>query len=181
VVRLALFGHSHTDEMRLLTPTLGSPQLTLPTTISGLVRPEQTDAGVAVKVLPSISPVFAELPSFTLAAVDSRTATLVDYSVILASNSTGIETSWTKSYTFSDAYHLSAFSPATLAPLIAQMQSDPTASTPASEAYIREYRHYFFNDGSPAIKSVWPQLACAMKNISDAAFTQCVCAASTTP
>jgi sphingomyelin phosphodiesterase acid-like 3 len=180
VVRLALFGHSHTDEMRLLTPDLGLPDLTV-ATISGPYQApasNASDAGVAAKIIPSISPVFAELPSFTLAQIDPHTATLMDYSVILASNSTGIGTTWAKSYSFSEAYHLPAFTPATLAPLIAGMQADRTADTPASKTYMREYRRYFFNDGSPPLQSVWPQLACAMSNISDAAFTHCACTAA---
>jgi len=177
VVRLALFGHSHTDEMRLLTPNLGLPGLTIPT-ISGLARPDQPAEGVAVKIVPSISPVFAELPSFTLAAIDPHTAALDDYTVIMASNSTGVDTTWAKSYSFSEAYHLPAFTPATIAPLIAGMQADRAAETPASQTYIREYRHYFFADGSIPLQSVWPQLACAMSNISDAAFTRCACPAA---
>jgi sphingomyelin phosphodiesterase acid-like 3 len=180
VVRLALFGHSHTDEMRLLTPDLGLPNLTV-ATVSGPYQapaPSASDAGVAVKILPSISPVFAELPSFTLAQIDPRTANLIDYSVILASNSTGMGTTWAKSYTFSEAYHLPAFTPATLAPLIAGMEADRAAETPASQTYMREYRRYFFDDGSPPLKSVWPQLACAMSNIHDGAFTHCACPAA---
>jgi sphingomyelin phosphodiesterase acid-like 3 len=180
VVRLALFGHSHTDEMRLLTPDLGMPNFTV-ATISGPYQapiPRASDVGVAVKILPSISPVFAELPSFTLAQVDPRTADLIDYTVILASNSTGLNTTWAKSYTFSEAYRLPAFTAATLAPLIAGMEADRTAETPASQAYMREYRHSFFNDGSPPLQSVWPQLACAMKNILDAAYTRCACSAA---
>jgi sphingomyelin phosphodiesterase acid-like 3 len=177
VIRLALFGHSHTDEMRLLTPNLGLPSITMPT-ISGLARPDQPAEGVAVKILPSISPLFAELPSFTLAAIDPHTATLNDYSVIMASNSTGVDTTWAKSYSFSEAYRLPAYTPTTLAPLIAQMQADRTAESPASQTYIREYRHYFFADGSVPLKSVWLQLACAISNISDAAFTRCSCPAA---
>ena len=96
----------------------------------------------------------------------------------MASNSTGIDTTWARSYTFSDIYHLPSFTPATLAPLIAQMQSDPTASTPASQTYLREYRHYFFADGSVPLQSVWPQFTCAIDNISAAAFTRCSCPAA---
>jgi len=177
VVRLALFGHSHTDEMRILTPNLGLPNLTI-ATISGRPLANETSAGVAVKILPSISPVFAELPSFTLAAIDPVTASMRDYSVVIASNATGVGTLWTKSYTFSEAYHLPSFTPDVLAPLIAQMQADRGAETPASQTYIREYRHAFYKDSSVPLPSVWPQLACAMNNISDAAYTLCACPAA---
>jgi sphingomyelin phosphodiesterase acid-like 3 len=178
IVPLALFGHSHTDEMRLLKPSLGLPELTVKTTVSGPLRPEQSNAGVPVKILPSISPVFSELPSFTLAQIDPRTANLIDYTVILASNSTGIDTTWAPSYTFSTTYHASSFTPGQLAPLIAGMQADKQGTNPASQAYMREYRHYFYDDGSTPLPSVWPQLACAIDNISAAAYTGCTCPAT---
>ena len=86
--------------MRLLTPNLGLPDFTVKT-ISGPYQapaPSASDVGVAVKILPSISPVFAELPSFTLAQIDPRTADLIDYTVIVASNSTGIGATWADVY-----------------------------------------------------------------------------------
>jgi sphingomyelin phosphodiesterase acid-like 3 len=178
VVRLAIFGHAHTDEMRLLTPSLGLPDLTVKSTISGPLRPEQTNPGVPVKIVPSISPVFSELPSFTVARIDHRTAALDDYTVILASNSTGIDTNWSPSYTFSSTYHAASFTPDVLAPLIAAMQADKAGTTPASQAYMREYRHAFYNDGSTPLPSVWPLLACSIDHISAAAYNTCACPAA---
>ncbi len=162
VVRLALFGHSHTDEFRLLKSTSADQVQT---------------TGVPAKILPSISPVFAELPSFTLAKVDSHTATLKDYTVIMASNSTGIAATWEPSYTFSDTYHLPDFSADSLTQLITGFQSDPTAAKPESQSYLREYRHYFFDDKSTKVESFWPAYACATDHISTSSFTTCACAA----
>ena len=54
VVQLAIFAHTHMDEVRLLTPA-------------------KTDAAqkpVAVKMVASISPIDGNNPSFTLAAID---------------------------------------------------------------------------------------------------------------
>jgi sphingomyelin phosphodiesterase acid-like 3 len=164
VVRLALFGHSHTDEFRLLKPTNTSTAET---------------RGVPVKILPSISPVFAELPYFTLAKIDARTATLKDYSVVLASNSTGIGTTWARSYTFSDTYRQPAFDSASLTQLTNEFQLDPTAAKPESQAYQREYRHYFADDHSNRIAAYWPAAACAIDHISATAFTTCACPATT--
>ena len=172
IVRLALFGHSHTDELRLLKPT-GAPHLA-----SEMWENGHSASGVPVKILPSISPVFAELPSFTLAKVDPRTATLKDYSVVMASNSTGVDTTWAQTYTFSDTYHLPDFSPDSLTQLITIFQSDPAAQKPASQAYLREYRHYFFDDHSAPLLPYWPRYACATDHISAASFTACACAAT---
>jgi sphingomyelin phosphodiesterase acid-like 3 len=165
IVRLALFGHSHTDELRLLKPANPSDSTVSPT------------AGVPVKILPSISPVFSELPSFTLAKIDPRTATLKDYSVIMASNSTGLGATWAPTYTFSDTYHLPDFSSDSLTQLITLFQSDPKAEKPESQAYEREYRHYFFDDHSTRVSSYWPAYVCATDHISAASFIPCACAA----
>jgi sphingomyelin phosphodiesterase acid-like 3 len=159
VIRLALFGHSHTDEFRLLKSDPDSP------------------AGVPAKILPSISPVFAELPSFTLAKIDPHTATLKDYTVVMASNATGLDATWTPTYTFSDTYHVPDFSPDSLTQLITVFQSDPTAAKPESQTYEREYRHYYADDHSNRIATYWPAAACAIDHISTASFTRCACAA----
>lgn len=163
IIRLALFGHSHTDEFRLLKPANSSTADT---------------PGVPVKILPSISSVFAELPSFTLATIDGHTAALKDYSVVLASNSTGIDTTWTKSYTFSSTYRLPAFDSASLTQLTSEFQLDPTAAKPESQAYQNEYRHYFADDHSNRIATYWPAAACAIDHISAASFTSCACLAT---
>jgi hypothetical protein len=145
-----------------------------------LLKPADAAAdapGVPVKILPSISPVFAELPSFTLATIDARTATLKDYSVVMASNSTGIGTTWSKTYTFSDTYHMSAFNSLSLTLLTNEFQLDPTAAKPESQAYQNEYRHYFADDHSNRISTYWPAAACAIDHISAASFTTCACPA----
>lgn len=159
IIRLALFGHSHTDEFRLLKPTSSST------------------VGVAAKILPSISPVFAELPSFTLAKIDPRTATLKDYTVVMASNATGLDATWAPTYTFSDTYHVPDFSPESLTQLITLFQSDPTATKPESQAYQREYRHYYADDHSNRISTYWPAAACVIDHIPTASFVPCACAA----
>ena len=75
VIKLAIFAHTHMDEMRLLKPTeAGAPA-----------------GGVAVKMVGSISPVNGNNPSFTVAEVDAATAQLKDYQVFVASNQTGVD------------------------------------------------------------------------------------------
>ncbi len=58
VIELAIFAHTHMDEMRLLKPAaMGAP-------------PE----GVAIKVVPSISPINGNKPAFMVARIDAATA-----------------------------------------------------------------------------------------------------------
>ena len=82
-----------------------------------LLEPADADAaekGVAVKMVPSISPVDGNNPSFTVARIDAATATMKDYRVVAASNKTGVDTTWTEEYDFAKTYKEPAFSAATL-------------------------------------------------------------------
>ena len=155
-VSLAIFGHSHTDELRLLTneKTAGRP-----------------GPGVAVKIVTSISPVNGNNPAFTVARVDPVTASLVDYTVFFASNLTGINATWSKEYTFSEAYHQPAFNPATLKALTDGFRVDTTGNTPESAAYLR---NFYVGDRSVLIKPLWPEYVCALTHDSAESFTNCV-------
>jgi sphingomyelin phosphodiesterase acid-like 3 len=157
VVTLALFGHTHSDEMRLLTPESSAPAAT----------------GVPLKITASITPVNGNRPTFTLASIDPATAALLDYTVIEASNPTGIDTTWSKEYTYSAAYHQPAFTPAALATLITNFQADPSASAPASQSYL----HNYFPGSTSPLVAVWPQYACSLNHDSAASFATCACPA----
>ena len=113
VIQLAIFAHTHMDEVRLLIPANGD----------AAHRP------VAVKMVASISPIDGNNPSFTLATIDPANAILADYRVIAASNQTGIDTNWTEEYDFAQMYHEPAFTATTLGSLIAGFKADPMAQT----------------------------------------------------
>jgi sphingomyelin phosphodiesterase acid-like 3 len=156
VVRLALFGHTHADEMRLLTP-----------------ESTQTAAGVPLKIVASITPINGNRPSFTLAMIDPATASLTDYTVVMASNLTGVGTTWSPEYTYSTSYRQPAFDAASLAALIPTLQTDPTGKSAASQAYLRAY---FPGDLSAILQLVWPQYTCSLGHDSAASFAACACA-----
>ena len=164
IVRLAIFGHTHADEMRLLTPESST---TMPSA--------QTVVGVPLKGIASITPINGNRPSFTVATIDPASATLADYSVYMASNSTGLGTTWSKEYSYSTAYHMQAYDAAALAQLIPALQSDPTAKTAASQAYLR---NFFPGAPSTALQFVWPQYACSLDHDSAAGFSACACGAT---
>lgn len=165
VIELAIFAHTHMDEMRLLKPTVaGAPP-----------------GGVAVKVVGSISPVNGNNPSFTVAEIDAATAQLKDYEVFVASNQTGPDpspnsnagTQWTEEYDFAQAYKEPAFTAATVADLITGFKADPTAQTLASQSYIRNYGSG--GGGTRAIGAFWRPYTCAMRNDGADTFRGCVC------
>ena len=156
VIRLAIFAHTHMDEVRWLAPPDDSAK----------------QDGVAIKMVPSISPINGNNPAFTLATIDPETAVMKDYRVIAASNDTGLDTKWAEEYDFEDAYKEPDFSAATLQDLIGRFDSDRSAQTEASQSYIRNY-----DVGQPVreLGPLWPAYVCALKNETGAAFTSCLC------
>jgi sphingomyelin phosphodiesterase acid-like 3 len=154
--------------MRLLTAEAAAS--TQRTTDNGQLT--TTPLGVPVKLVPSITPVNGNRPTFTLATIDPATATLVDFTVMEASNLTGIDTTWAPEYTYSSAYHEPAFDSASLSTLIQHFAADPSAKSDTSQAYLR---NYFPGDVSAVLQFAWPQYACAFNHDSGAAFAGCAC------
>ena len=158
ILRLGIFGHTHMDEMRLLT--------------------RDTDAGskqVPIKVVASISPVDGNIPSFTVARIDPAAAVLNDYDVVEASNQTGIDTTWKTEYNYAATFKQPDFAPASLHQLVADFKADPKAASPASAAYIH---NYFVGDMSRELSPFWPEYVCALGNYTAKDFAACVCPAT---
>jgi sphingomyelin phosphodiesterase acid-like 3 len=156
VIELAIFAHTHMDEMRLLKP-------------AAMEAPPQ---GVAIKMVGSISPIDGNNPSFTMAQIDAATAQLKDYRVIVASNQTGVDTQWTEEYDFAKAYKEDAFTAASAGDLIAGFKADPTAQTAASQSYIRNFGS---GTGARELGLFWQPYTCALRNDGTDAFRACVC------
>jgi sphingomyelin phosphodiesterase acid-like 3 len=165
IVRLAIFAHTHSDAFGLIQPNLGDP---IPKT-PALAR---LGPGVPMKVVASISAVNGNNPSFTLATVDPRTASIRDYTVVESSNLTGLDATWSKRYTYSEDFREPDFTAQSLANLIADFRADPLATRPASKAYLDH--HYSTADSSAVTR--WPYYVCAMDHDSAASFTACACA-----
>jgi sphingomyelin phosphodiesterase acid-like 3 len=156
VIRLAIFAHTHMDEVRLLEPAAG-----------GVHGP------VAVKMVPSISPVDGNDPAFTVAVIDPATATLADYRVFAASNQTGVGTAWSEEYDFAEDFAEPAFSAAAVADLLHRFEADGTAQMAGSEKYLS---HYFVGAGARELKPFWPMYVCALNHDDPGAYRACVCA-----
>jgi sphingomyelin phosphodiesterase acid-like 3 len=155
VIALAIFAHTHMDEMRLIKPAADAP-------------PE----GVALKMVPSISPINGNNPTFTVAEIDARTGELKDYQVFVGSNQTGVDTHWSEEYDFATTYKEDGFTAASAGDLIAGFKADPTAQTAASKSYIQNYGS---GTGARAIGTFWQPYTCALRNDGADAFRECVC------
>jgi sphingomyelin phosphodiesterase acid-like 3 len=156
VIQLAVFAHTHMDEMRLLEPA----------------GAESGGNAVVVKMVPSISPVDGNNPAFTVATIDPATATMKDYRVIAASDKTGADTTWAEEYDFANAYKEPNFSAAAVQDLIGRFSADSGAQGSESETYIHNY-----DVGQPvrALGPLWPAYVCALEYDAAAAFQSCVC------
>jgi sphingomyelin phosphodiesterase acid-like 3 len=162
VVRLGLFAHTHMDEMRLIAPEVSTARASL-------------EHSVALKLVPSISPVDGNNPSFTIGRFDPSTAVLRDYEVMVASNQTGIDTAWSEEYDYARSYHQPEFSPAAVTHLMEKFSSDPQAHTELSQEYIR---HYFKGDLAGVLTPFWPQYVCSLESDSARGYASCACAAT---
>lgn len=160
VVQLAIFGHNHMDEVRLLKDDSPTPA---------------PGKSVAVKVVSSISPINGNHPSFTLAQVDPSSAALVDYKVFVASNLTGVDARWTEEYDFARIYHETELTSSSVSELIAGFAADPSVKTQASQNYIADFSVGYV---SPLLSLAWPQYVCTLSNHTQQGFKACVCPAA---
>jgi sphingomyelin phosphodiesterase acid-like 3 len=164
IIPLALFGHTHSDEIRLLSPEDLVPPKTAAT--------HAQTAGVPVKIVPSITPINGNLPAFMVAKIRPATATLVDYSVIVASDRTGIGTTWKPDYTYSARYHKPAFDSASVSSLINELHADTALATSASQAYVSSYTE---GVPTPILQLAWYPYTCALSHTTSKSFAACAC------
>jgi sphingomyelin phosphodiesterase acid-like 3 len=156
VIQLAIFAHTHMDEVRLLIPA----------------KAAVAQKPVAVKMVASISPIDGNNPSFTVAAIDPAHGILRDYRVIAASNQTGIGTDWTEEYDFAKTYHEPAFTPAALGSLILGFKNDPGAKSDASQSYLR---NYMTGVDLRVLSLFWRPYVCSLTDDHADAYSACVC------
>lgn len=156
VVELAIFAHTHMDELRLLKPGAAAGK------------------SVGVKLVPSVSPIHGNHPSMTLAQMDPTTAALVDYKVFAASNQTGVDATWDEEYDFARSFHEAGFTSASIGQLIGEFAADPDAKTQASQSYIEDFSVRY---ASPLLRLAWPEYVCTLTNYTAESFRSCVCPA----
>jgi sphingomyelin phosphodiesterase acid-like 3 len=151
VVRLAIFGHTHMDELHLLGTK---------------------ESGIPVKVVASVTPVDGNTPSFVVGKAVPASATLADYTVYVASNKTGIETTWTKEYDFDETYHETSFTPKALDDLVGRFHADSEGAGAESQAY----EHYFYKGETRSLPGpLWQGYVCSLDHATSAGFAACVC------
>jgi sphingomyelin phosphodiesterase acid-like 3 len=153
VVGLAIFAHSHMDEIKLLHGP--------------------GDIAVPAKLVPSISPINGNDPSFMVAQVSPKTATIKDYEVYSASNGQGV--GWHREYRYSEVYHLPDFSANSVEQLTSQLIADKSGEDEIS----RTYERFFLSGGGTfaalGLQRLWPAYSCSLRERDPGAFHSCMC------
>lgn len=112
VVRASFVGHTHFDDYRLLRDGGGK--------VTGVE-----------KIAPAISPIFGQNPGFHIFSYDRATGAPTDFSTVYLTNleqaANPAAGDWKTEYTFSKAYGLPGFSPATAETVWQQFSQEGTA------------------------------------------------------
>ncbi len=156
IVKLAIFAHTHMDEIKVLHNSEG--------------------AAIPAKLVPSISPVNGNVPAFLVAKVRPDTAVMLDYTVYAASDAQA--GSWAEEYRFGSAYGLPDFSADSVAQVASRLAKDKSSSDPMSQTYQRWFLAGDNGDFAHGLKAVWPGYACAIAEDGGPVFQECACPAS---
>jgi len=150
-VVLTLAGHSHMDDVRLLS--LGSR---LP---------------AYLLVTPAISPIFGNNPGFHMFAYHPRSFALQDYATWMFNlPAASGEATWKEEYRFSQAYGVSPVNGATLE-LVWHKLEDPSGRSRTT--YIRNY-NVSDTAAPPITDKTWPVYWCAIGYPTETAFRACL-------
>lgn len=151
LIKLAIFGHTHLDEFRVLRSARGS---------------------LPIKIVGAVTPLAGTNPSFTVGLVDPVTAALTNYTVYKTSSTSGIAADWTMDYSFRDAYGTTAFTGAELEALTGRLKTDGNGSQQLSQTLQSHIRK-----GAGDVKSLasWQAYSCGLDNDTAATYQQCMC------
>lgn len=139
VVVMAIAGHTHMDEYRIMLP------------------------GCPLEVAPGISPVFANDPAYKLFTLDLGTFAPGDYQAMKYSlEAQVLPTQFQNHYTFTDAYGAPNYSPESLETLFPKLASDP-----AAQALFRKYYFSGNQSGNSITDLTWPVYWSGVGNVSE--------------
>ncbi len=164
VIRLALFGHTHMDEFRLLHRTSPAGGATIP-----------------AKLVPSVTPYLGNHPAFLVAQVDPRTAVLKDWRTFISPGPEGSSPPWTEAYRYTTTFHLPDFSAGSAAKLADSFVADKTGQTASSSAFRQHFYPGDIGLYALGLAQLWPAFACSVREDRSSEVQKCVCAALSAP
>jgi sphingomyelin phosphodiesterase acid-like 3 len=155
IVQIALAGHTHMDDFRVLSP-------------GGSASP------VAFRITPAISPIFGNNPGFSVLEYQVGTGEVSDiatYYLNLAGG--GSDPKWALEYRFSAAYGYNAFSAENLLSLAAAIRSDPNVRHVFAG-------YYATSAPSPLKTDNWQFYACSETQLTSSNYGSCLSSAQNT-
>ena len=149
IVQIALAGHTHMDDFRVLSP-------------GGSASP------VAFRITPAISPIFGNNPGFSVLEYQAGTGEVSDIATYYLNLAGGrSDPQWALEYRFSTAYGYNGFSAENLQSLAAAIHSDPS---------VRHVFAGFYATSAPSpIKpDNWPYYACSETQFTSSDYANCL-------
>jgi sphingomyelin phosphodiesterase acid-like 3 len=149
IVQIALAGHTHMDDFRVLSP-------------GGSAAP------VAFRITPAISPIFGNNPGFSVLQYQVSTGEVTDIATYYLNLAGGrSDPKWDLEYRFSNAYGYNTFSAENLQSLAAAIHSDPNV------------RHVFAGfyatcAPSPIKPDNWQFYACSETQFTSSDYASCL-------
>jgi sphingomyelin phosphodiesterase acid-like 3 len=157
-VIVALAGHTHTDDFRVIDPTSSDPPYVL--------------------ISPAISPIYNQNPAFRTATY-AKDGSLLDASVYYLSNLTYASQStpgeWQLEYTFSKQWKLPRIDGANLAALYTKIAADESTRNDWLKLYNTSSSAAYLPPGSAL------GLSCAAEGLDAASYGSCYCSAKDAP
>jgi hypothetical protein len=150
IVQIALAGHTHMDDFRVLNTSSAGPS-------------------VAFRITPAISPIFGNNPAFSVLHYSVKTGAvsqIATYYLDLARG--GDHAQWTLEYTFPDAYGYNDLTPTNLQALAASIHDNPQVR----QIYAG---YYAASAPSPITSTNWTFYSCAETRFTSADYSDCAC------
>ena len=156
-VIVALAGHTHTDDFRVIDPAAADSNYIL--------------------ISPAISPVYNQNPAFRTATY-AKDGSLLDASVYYLTNLTFASSTtpgeWRLEYTFSKQWNASRIDAASLTALYSRIQSDKSVRDDWLRLYNTSSSAAYLTAGSA------PGLTCAVEGLDSEDYGKCYCSGDTT-
>ena len=154
VVQRAFAGHTHMDDFRFVAAD----------------PPPGEGASMALRLTPSVSPIFKNNPAFSIMSYSLTTADVLDITTYFLALSSQTP-SWAKEYQFDSAYQAGSFSAANLSAIAAAIRSGDGRGRATYENYFAVSTHSGIHASNLAFYT------CALDHFAAASYSDCVCGA----
>ncbi len=152
-VTVIFSGHSHMDDYRVFTDDSGNPY-------------------AFQRIVPSISPIFDNNPSYQIYSYDRFSGSLVDFFTLTYTGPNTTPNPWALEYDFTQEYQVGSLTAEDVISLAKKIATDEGIRT----SFINNYTGGA--DSGTITTNNWPAFACAITNTDQQSFSDCYCSKS---